>query len=446
VQGTLSPPVAAPPSPTPPIHRRRSHRGWIISAVLLVVVIAGIAIAVIPPNSPGHQFWINLTGGSTSSTGSVQQVIQRADSEQAQALASNDPSLMSDTATAAYYGQLVQINQQMIAQGVTGIQLTNLSWGPVTINGTTATATTYETWVTTFSDGTTSESTDTNNYSLAQQNGAWLIASDQQPGSPTAPGQPGGSATPQPQATPLPAVTTSAETSHNWSGYATTSGTFTGVTGTWTVPQPSSASSTSGATPGVGATWVGIGGVNSRDLIQAGTQDITSGGQHEFQAWIEMLPQASQQVPLAVAPGDSITVSIAESSAGSGSWQISMANNTSGKSFQTTAQYQSSESSAEWIEEAPAAGNGNTIVPLDNFGSVSFAGASAVENGQTLDMAQAGAQSITMLNSANQALAVPSSIGSDGSSFTVTRTSAPATTTPTGRGGRGASPPPARGR
>jgi hypothetical protein len=218
------------------------------------------------------------------------------------------------------------------------------------------------------------------------------------------------------------------------------------VTGTWTVPQPSSSTSTAG----VGATWVGIGGVNSHDLIQAGTQDVTSGNQHQFQAWMEMLPAASQHVPLAVAPGDSVTVSITESAPGSGQWSIAMTNNTTGQKYQASVQYQSSQSSAEWIEEAPASvsGNSTTIVPLDYFGTVSFSGATTVENGQTVDLAQAGAQAITMVNSANQALAVPSAVASNGSSFTVTRTSAPASTTPVGRTGgqRGGGSPPASGR
>ena len=165
-------------------------------------------------------------------------------------------------------------------------------------------------------------------------------------------------------------------TSHNWAGYATTPGTYTGVTGTWTVPVPG----INGA-PGVGATWVGIGGVSSHDLIQAGTQDVAAGGgQAEFQTWIEMLPQASQQVPVAVVPGDSVTVSINEQGAGSGTWQISITNNTSGQTYQTTVQYASSESSAEWIMEAPTGANG--VLPLDNFSSVSFTAASATQNGQ----------------------------------------------------------------
>ena len=44
---------------------------------------------------------------------------------------------------------------------------------------TTATATSYETWVTTFSDSTTMQSTDTNVYTLVQQNGSWVVQDDQ---------------------------------------------------------------------------------------------------------------------------------------------------------------------------------------------------------------------------------------------------------------------------
>jgi hypothetical protein len=164
--------------------------------------------------------------------------------------------------------------------------------------------------------------------------------------------------------------------------------------------------------------------MSSRDLIQAGTQDVTrSGGQLQFQAWIEMLPAASRQVQLAVAPGDSVTVSIDEQGPGSGAWQISIANNTSGQTFQTTANYASTESSAEWIEEAPRGPGG--ILPLDNFDSVSFTAASASVNGNSVSLGDAGATPITLVNANHQPLAVPSTIGDDGSSFSITRTSVP---------------------
>jgi hypothetical protein len=69
-----------------------------------------------------------------------------------------------------------------------------------------------------------------------------------------------------------------------------------------------------------------------------------------------------------------------------------------------------------------------------NFNSVSFSAASASQGGQTVNLSDAAAQPITLLNVNNQRLAVPPPIGSDGSSFAITRMSALATT------GRRASP------
>ena len=367
-------------------------------------------------------------------TAAIQTVIETANQEQAQALASGDPSVMSDTATAAYYRQLTQTNQGLTAENASSIELIQLTWGSIQSNGSAATATNSETWLTTFSDGSTQESTDTNVYSLVNQSGTWLIAADAHPTpDPAQTTPPSLQSTPQ---IPMPMVPVGPNTSRNWAGYAATGGGYTSVTGTWTVPQPNVMGG-----PGIGATWVGIGGVSSRDLIQAGTQDATAGGQAQFQAWIEMLPQASQQVPLGVAPGDSVTVSIEEQGAGSGAWHISITNNTSGQTFQTSASYMSSESSAEWIEEAPSGPGG--ILPLDNFSSVSFSSTSATQNGSDVDLSEAGAMPITLLNANEQPLAVPSAIDSDGASFDVTRTAAPATTgNGTGRSRRGGGPRP----
>ena len=122
---------------------------------------------------------------------------------------------MSDTATAAYYGQLVQANQQMIAQGVTSIQLTNLTWGPITIGTNTATANTAETWLATDADGTTTESTDTNLYTLVQQSGTWLIQSDEQPTSTSPSARRTSPAVSQPTPVPVPALGSSAAVSQS---------------------------------------------------------------------------------------------------------------------------------------------------------------------------------------------------------------------------------------
>ncbi|MGH2468732.1 MAG: G1 family glutamic endopeptidase, partial [Chloroflexota bacterium] len=257
------------------------------------------------------------------------------------------------------------------------------------------------------------QSTDRNVYTLVNQLGQWKISADAHPDQTDipVPGQTG-----IPGATPPRAL--GPGESHNWSGYAASGSDFTGVRATWTVPDGSS-----GATVGTDATWIGIGGVHSHDLLQAGTEEIVaSAGHATFQAWLELLPLTSHPVPLAVAPGNSVSVAIDQQAPGQ--WKVSFKNNTSGATYSTTVSYTSSLSSADWVEEAPSAGRG--VLPLDNFGHVAFSQASATENGKHVTAEQAGAKAITMVNAADQPLAIPSALGKDGASFSVTRTSNPA--------------------
>jgi hypothetical protein len=282
-----------------------------------------------------------------------------------------------------------------------------------------------------FADGSTDQSRDRNDYTLVLDSGTWKIQTDAHPGQASTP--PSASVPPQTQPFPFP---DSQDTSHNWSGYAATGGDFTAVSATWTLPQ-----FTANGPAGIDASWVGIGGVSSRDLIQAGTQQSVSGsGRTQYEAWIEMLPRSSRPVPLQVHAGDSITVSIADQ--GDDNWLIQFTNNTTGQSYETTRQYSSSHSSAEWVEEAPSGGRGGGVLPLDNFGTVQFSNASTVKDGQTDTIAAAGGRPITMDGNNDQALAVPSNLGDDGASFSVSRTDAAATTRGSGRGGFGIVPVP----
>jgi len=358
---------------------------------------------------------------SETSTDAVKQVIEAANQAQQKAFATGDASLMRDNATAAYYEELTQINTELARGGVIGFTLVRIEWGDVTINGTTAAATAFETWRTTYSDGSQDQRTDRNDYALVLDSGAWKISADVQPsaqsvtpGSGTAPAQPDTSST-------TPARIS--DTSSNWSGYVANGGTYTSVTGTWIVPQVGA------TTTGADATWVGIGGVSGTDLIQAGTQATVSGGSVSYDAWIEMLPQSSRTISLNVTAGDSVTVSITEQS--SGQWLISMTNNTTKSSYQRTVTYASSRSSAEWVQEAPSSGRG--IIPLDDFGTVRFTDGSAVRDGKTMGLSALGATPVAMINRSGQAIAQPSTIGPDGSSFAVTRTSAPGTVQGGGR-------------
>lgn len=206
--------------------------------------------------------------------------------------------------------------------------------------------------------------------------------------------------------------------SQNWSGYAATEGGYTGVTATWTVPDIGLASPV-----GMDAAWVGIGGVRTPDLIQAGTQrTVLQNGATQQEAWIELLPRASETVALTLNPSDTIRVSIDQQ--GPETWLIVFTNLTSGQTFQATKRYASSLSSAEWVEEAPSASRRRTL-PLDNFGTIHFSQASASRETQVLNISQSGAHAITMITPDGRPLAEPSALAPDGDGFSVSRTSTP---------------------
>ncbi|MGH2469945.1 MAG: hypothetical protein ACRDGF_07715, partial [Chloroflexota bacterium] len=114
---------------------------------------------------------------SNANQASVQSAIEQGNKEQQQAFAQNNPAIMRDTATSAYYAQLKQTDSQLHAAGVTAIHLDALMWrGSVTVRGGQAQATTMEMWTTTFRDGTSNQSTDENLYALVQQGGSWKIS------------------------------------------------------------------------------------------------------------------------------------------------------------------------------------------------------------------------------------------------------------------------------
>jgi hypothetical protein len=451
-------PPVLPASPVSPPPRRGPRRaGPLARLVLALLVLVALVIAIVGMFAIRFG-WLGGLPFSVPADGSdatIEQVIQQADNEQIQALASQDPSVMADTATPQHYQELLQVNQQLVTGGVASIALDGIDWGAISVNGTSATAVDYETWTTTYADSSTLESRDENDYSLVQQNGAWVISADANPTeTPSAPsgstGPSSGAPAPSGPAPSAPAPSGSspsgaapsssapsgsgsgsgsgpsvAAPSRNWAGYAAIGGQYTAVSGTWSLPPYDSTEA-----GGLDATWVGIGGIQSTDLLQAGTQEQTSGtGQTQYSAWIETLPRPSQTVPLSVHAGDSISVSLTEQSPGM--WQVAMTNNTTGQQWQTNVQYQSSNSSAEWIEEAPSAGRGG-VLPLDNFGMLNISDATTVSNGQSQNLTQAGARAIDIDSGSGQALVTTSPLGSDGSSFSVTRTATP-DTQPAGR-------------
>jgi hypothetical protein len=237
-------------------------------------------------------------------------------------------------------------------------------------------------------------------------------------------GAAGAVATGQAGANHLIAVSGDTADSLNWAGYAVTPGSgITAVSSTFTVP-------TAGEVPpGFSASWAGIGGYTTSDLIQAGVSEnsavggeLLGGGQ--YNAWYEILPASetpitsgcSGNVPsCTVNPGDKISVNI--SNAGGNTWDISLSD-AGNWSWSTSLTYASTESSAEWIQEAPSL-DGAQSIPAD-VGTVSFGATSTfTEGGSTKTIAEGSPTLIdeSPVGVVNEATTSP--LASDGQSFNV---------------------------
>jgi hypothetical protein len=161
--------------------------------------------------------------------------------------------------------------------------------------------------------------------------------------------------------------------SANWSGYAVTSKRrrITAVSGSFVVPTAAGS-----LLPQFAATWAGIGGYKTQDLIQAGTGEDSNSSSlfgKKYFAWYELLPNS--ETPLhncsgdshcRVNPGERISVTIRR--VGRQTWTISVID--SGHwHWSRQVHYTSSRSSAEWILEAPTVGTQTTLA---HVGTVHF--------------------------------------------------------------------------
>ncbi len=234
-------------------------------------------------------------------------------------------------------------------------------------------------------------------------------------------------------------ATTSVE-STNWAGYASTSGSAVAnaVQGSWVVQ---TANPTSSAT--YSAQWVGIGGYSDDTLIQTGTESDYYDGAAHYTAWYELLPASETAISgFTVNPGDSITANV--QLIGTDEWEITLTDLTSNEAFTTTVTYESSELSAEWVEERPEICSRTcTLTTLSDFGTAYYGydftatpGTDFADMGSGLQQISAlpGVADITMVSGSGKSstLAQPSALSSDGtSSFTVAYGGAASTLEPT---------------
>lgn len=156
-----------------------------------------------------------------------------------------------------------------------------------------------------------------------------------------------------------PGMPVSYESSENWSGYEVLDGAVTSVHGTFTVPTLKDDETCQTYE----AQWVGIdgGATSDHNLIQAGVLETPYNNNGTCEApsyyyiypWWEILPATETYIgSLTVKPGDTVSVSIWDSSPGSSYWRISLLDRTNGGSFHTTEYYTGSGASAEWVTES----------------------------------------------------------------------------------------------
>jgi peptidase A4-like protein len=187
-------------------------------------------------------------------------------------------------------------------------------------------------------------------------------------------------------------------TSTNWSGYAVTGSRFTSVSSSWTEPSVSCSGTA------YSSFWVGLDGDTSGTVEQTGTDADCSGSTPQYYAWYEMYPKFPVNLKGTVKPGDHLSASVTTN--GSGSFTLTITDSTQGWTNTTNARLKSAKlASAEVIAEAPSSSGG--VLPLANFGTVGFSGATA--NGALLTSSTPGIDEITM-QSGSTVKAQPSSI------------------------------------
>jgi hypothetical protein len=198
--------------------------------------------------------------------------------------------------------------------------------------------------------------------------------------------------------------------STNWSGYAATTGTYTSVSASWVQP-----AGTCSRGDQYSAFWVGLDGYSSSSVEQTGSEVDCVGRTAEYYAWYEMYPGPSENYSNKVKAGDHFNASVTYE--GSNEFSLYIADTTQGWSHTTTASLAgAARSSAEVIVEAPCCTASGGILPLTDFGTMSFTGSDA--NGGAIGNA-GGVTQIIMVDNRGLDKDTVSSL-SGGTSFSAT--------------------------
>ncbi|KAJ5453876.1 uncharacterized protein N7458_004832 [Penicillium daleae] len=174
------------------------------------------------------------------------------------------------------------------------------------------------------------------------------------------------------------------EYSSNWAGAVLIGSGYSAVTGQFTVPTPKVPSGSSSSGTYSASAWVGIDGDTwGNAILQTGVDFTITNGKVSYDAWYEWYPDyAYDFTSIPISAGDVIKVTVTAASKSSGTAVIE--NVTTGKTVSHTFSSGSTQGSlgevnAEWIVEDFE--SGGSLVEFANFGTVTFTGAQATDNG-----------------------------------------------------------------
>jgi len=197
--------------------------------------------------------------------------------------------------------------------------------------------------------------------------------------------------------------------SANWAGYAATgaAGSFTSVSSSWAQPAVSCAAAST-----FSSFWVGLDGDGTPTVEQTGTEADCANGTARYRGWYEIFPSAPVFFANRVQPGDAMSASVVAD--GTGTFTLTLSDATRGWTRATRqAEAAARLGSAEVIAEAPSNG---TVLPLAEFGTVSFTAA-------TVDDAPIGVganlSELIMKSAQGTVLATPSAL-TEGNAFSIT--------------------------
>jgi hypothetical protein len=195
--------------------------------------------------------------------------------------------------------------------------------------------------------------------------------------------------------------------SANWSGYGVHHGKYRSVSARWVQPK---GHCHGGRT--YSSFWVGLDGFGSTTVEQTGSEVDCIRGKARYFAWYEMFPALPVKFRNRVRPGDHFTASVTHT--GGSHYTLVIKDHTEHWSHTKHRTLSSAkDASAEVIAEAPSSTRG--VLPLADFGTVHFTGASV--DGRTIGSSRP--TKITMVNSSGRAKVSVSGLRR-GRDFTVT--------------------------